>query len=191
MKIGLTLIITSNIANLVNSDNSSCNFIHWRLYQNSNINRLSGSPLSVIFERGPNNGRQFHISESITHRIPRDQLNGERGWYEVQKQISPYIFTFPWHNIRPMIEHRGSPGSPPVPVLQPPPPPPSTHWWLLHSPVSTTQPTFNVKTKSEYILTEPFQSVNIKGTHSSTLLSIHCLSQGSIILSSLSGKYWF
>ena len=60
-----------------------------------------------------------------------DEINLTSG--DADQTISKHIHfpLAPWHNIRPMIEHHGSP---PVPLMARP----------LHSPVSNTEPTLNV-----------------------------------------------
>ena len=65
------------------------------------------------------------------------------------------IFTFPWHNIRPMIEHHGSP---PVP--------------LMASPFPSVQHRAHLEHDTKDVLTKSIQPVEIKHTRGSSLFSL-------------------
>ena len=67
--------------------------------QIENVIKFCRFPLTVRFERRPNNGRQFHISESITRRIRRDQLNFWRPNYFAAYSLSPGTTLGQWLSI--------------------------------------------------------------------------------------------
>ena len=77
---------------------------------------------------------------------------------EMPTKLFRSIFTFPWHNIRPMIEHHSSPGSPPVP--------------LMASPFPSVQHRAHLERDTKDVLTKSIQPVEIKHTRGSSLFSL-------------------